>query len=86
VRSNGLRVEDVRLSEDWRRFDADLVACARRLGLGYAVFDLMPRGDELNVLEINANGVWTGTWAKSGMPIRDAVHDHFASLVSASQP
>jgi hypothetical protein len=80
VRERGLRTEDVRLSPDWRRFDADLVACARRLGLGYAVFDLLPQGDRLNVLEVNANGVWTGTWAQAGAPIRDAVHEHIAGL------
>ena len=80
VRQHGLRPEDVRLTDDWRRFDADLVACARRLGLGYAVFDLMPEGDLLHVLEVNPNGVWTGTWAEVGRPIRDALHEHVAAM------
>jgi glutathione synthase/RimK-type ligase-like ATP-grasp enzyme len=40
---------------DWA---ARLVASARHLGLDYAVIDAMPDGDELNILEINANGVW----------------------------
>ncbi len=80
VRTRGLAAEDVRLSQTWQRFDADLIACARRLELGYAVFDLMPVGETLYVLEVNANGVWTGTWEQAGAPIRDALHDHIAVL------
>ena len=30
----------------------------RCLGLDYAVIDAIPSGDELHVLEVNANGVW----------------------------
>ena len=80
VRARGLRAEDVQLSQAWRRFDDDLIACARRLELGYAVFDLMPVEETLYVLEVNANGVWTGTWQQAGAPIRDALHDHIATL------
>ncbi|MDA0218636.1 MAG: hypothetical protein O3B22_03500 [Proteobacteria bacterium] len=80
VRARGLGPGDVGLSQAWRRFDADLIACARRLELGYAVFDLMPVGETLFVLEVNANGVWTGTWEKAGAPVRDALHDHIAVL------
>lgn len=80
VRSRGLRAQDVRLSQAWRRFDDDLVACARRLELGYAVFDLMPVDETLFVLEVNANGVWTGTWEQAGEPVRDALHNHLAML------
>jgi len=82
VRSRGLSADDVRLSQAWRHFDADLIACARRLELGYAVFDLIPVEDTLFVLEVNANGVWTGTWAQAGLPVRDALHDHIAGLAS----
>lgn len=81
VRSRGLRAEDVHLSDAWHRFDDDLVACARRLQLGYAVFDIIPAGETLHVLEVNANGVWTGTWAEAGAPVRDALHEHIAGLV-----
>ncbi len=81
VRARGLGASDVRLSEAWRHFDADLVACARRLELGYAVFDLMPVGETLFVLEVNANGVWTGTWEEAGAPVRDVLHEHIAQLV-----
>ena len=80
VRARGLSAKDVALSEAWRRFDDDLIACARRLELGYAVFDLIPVGETLYVLEVNANGVWTGTWQQAGAPVRDALHDHIATL------
>ena len=80
IRAVGLHSEDVRLSEDWRRFDSALVACARRLALDYAVFDAIPAGDTLWVLEVNANGVWTGR-TDAATPIRDAVHAHVAALV-----
>ena len=35
-----------------------LVGMTRALGLDYAVIDAIPVGDELHVLEVNANGVW----------------------------
>jgi glutathione synthase/RimK-type ligase-like ATP-grasp enzyme len=84
VRSRGLRAEDVRLSDAWHRFDADLVACARRLELGYAVFDIIPVGETLYVLEVNANGVWTGTWAEAGATVRDALHEYIAGLAGVA--
>ena len=34
------------------------VRMTRLLGLDYAVIDAIPVGDELHVLEVNANGVW----------------------------
>jgi hypothetical protein len=35
-----------------------MLATARALGLDYAVIDAMPVGDDLVILEVNANGVW----------------------------
>ena len=40
------------------RWEALLLAMTRCLGLDYAVIDAIPSGDELHVLEVNANGVW----------------------------
>ena len=41
--------------EQWTR---TALAMARTLHLDYAVIDAIPVGDELHVLEVNANGVW----------------------------
>ena len=41
VRATNLTTDDVRVSDDWHHFDPDLVECTHRLGLDYAVFDLL---------------------------------------------
>ena len=41
--------------DQWTR---TALAMARTLHLDYAVIDAIPVGDELHVLEVNANGVW----------------------------
>jgi len=83
IRATKLTVDDVRLSEAWHRFDDDLIACTRRLGLSYAVFDLIPDGDTLYVLEVNSNGVWTGR-TQAASPIRDVFHEHVAKMVTGA--
>ncbi|MBV9138256.1 MAG: hypothetical protein JO357_14460 [Hyphomicrobiales bacterium] len=40
---------------NWR---ARMLGAARALDLDYAVVDAMPVGDDLAILEVNANGVW----------------------------
>jgi hypothetical protein len=47
-----------RVSEGRADWKAMLVAMVKTLGLDYAVIDAIPDGDRLNILEINANGVW----------------------------
>ena len=59
---------DVRATHDGRpralivegdaRWRLRMLAAARALGLDYAVIDAMPVGDDLLILEVNANGVW----------------------------
>jgi glutathione synthase/RimK-type ligase-like ATP-grasp enzyme len=61
-------VTDVRATHDGRpralivegdaRWRLRMLAAARALGLDYAVIDAMPVGDDLLILEVNANGVW----------------------------
>lgn len=47
-----------RIVEVPSRWVDDAVDMTRVLGLDYAVIDAIPVGDELHVLEVNANGVW----------------------------
>ena len=79
VRAADLTIDDVRIFDDWHHFDADLIACSRRLQLDYAVFDMLPRKDVLYVLEVNSNGVWVGR-TEAATPIRDAFHEYVANL------
>jgi hypothetical protein len=58
VRTANAGRPSARLSEGRPDWHAVLVAMVKTLGLDYAVIDAIPEGDRLNVLEVNANGVW----------------------------
>jgi glutathione synthase/RimK-type ligase-like ATP-grasp enzyme len=47
-----------RITDVGPRWTHQARSIARCLGLDYAVIDALPVGDELQVLEVNANGVW----------------------------
>ncbi len=58
VRSTNEGLPAGRIVEVSERWVTMMVAMTRSLGLDYAVIDAIPTGDELHVLEVNANGVW----------------------------
>jgi len=58
VRSTNNGRPVARLTEISPEWTAMLRSVTRCLGLDYAVIDAIPAGDELHLLEVNANGVW----------------------------
>ena len=63
-----------------------LVAMTRCLGLDYAVIDAIPTGDDLHVLEVNANGVWWFLPDDVGAVLEGRFHDWLERRVDAARP
>jgi hypothetical protein len=62
---------------------AMLVACARHLGLDYAVADAIPSGERLSILEINANGVWWFLPADVGAELERYFHQFLEGFIDS---
>ena len=69
----------VEISESWAQ---SLVAMTRCLGLDYAVIDAIPTGDVLQVLEVNANGVWWFLPTDVGQVLEDKFHRWIEAAVN----
>jgi hypothetical protein len=65
---------------DW---SAGLVNLVRGLGLDYAVIDAMPVGNDLAILEVNANGVWWFLPAEVGAQIERSFHQFLERFIDA---
>ncbi|MBV8663862.1 MAG: hypothetical protein JO107_12230 [Hyphomicrobiales bacterium] len=88
-------VTDVRITNDGRpkaRFveplpgwSAAMLGATRALGLDYAVIDALPHGDELTILEVNANGVWWFLPDDVGAELEAKFHAWLERLVAAER-
>ena len=58
VRATNAGKPTARITDVPHTWTTRVVAMTRSLGLDYSVVDVLPTGDELHVLEVNANGVW----------------------------
>ncbi len=65
---------------DW---SAGLVNVVHALGLDYAVIDAMPVGDDLAILEVNANGVWWFLPPEVGAQIEQSFHQFLERFIDA---
>ena len=62
------------------------VRMARALGLDYAVIDAIPVGEDLQVLEVNANGVWWFLPADVGAVLEGRFHAWLVREVERDKP
>jgi len=72
------------LSEGRPAWHAMLVGMVRTLGLDYAVIDAIPEGERLNVLEVNANGVWWFLPDAVGAHIESRFHAFLEARIAAA--